>query len=63
MHVDRFVHAARAERAERLRNQSHCSTLCEEASSLAYPMCCITYWHFRDAGRLVTHEEAREKRW
>merc|ERR1719183_813140 len=44
---------------ERKKREEHVMHLCNDASVLQHPMCCIAYSTFRDAGRLITHEDAR----
>ena len=41
------------------KREAHVKHLCAGASVLQHPMCCIAYPTFRDAGRLITHEDAR----
>ena len=36
--------------------QDHVQQLCENASVLGFPMCCVSYLSFRDKGRLISHE-------
>jgi hypothetical protein len=33
----------------------------QQTQTLAYPMCLIAYSHFKDMGKLITHEEARTR--
>ena len=56
----RQVRRSRAREVKELkRRQGHVQRLCESASVLGFPMCCVSYLDFRDKGRLMTHEEAR----
>ena len=33
---------------------------CATADQLAFPMCCVTYAHFKSHGKIISYEEARQ---